>query len=129
MDVVEDARQYFTRGHATPFAGHDVELTVCLELTDAVTLDEVNGYCKRFSVATWGNGYGHAEVTDDPHRFRQVTLQHPISEGLDGSIEGGWSEERLRLLLDQTLAKVRSFKLIRLQILLNVEATSLLLLN
>ena len=46
-----------------------------------------------------------------------------------GSPAQGWSEERLRLLLDQTLAKVRSFKLIRLQILLNVEATSLLLLN
>jgi len=136
MDVVEDARQHFMRDHATPFAGHTAELGACLELTDDVTLFEVNEYCKRFSVITWGNnGYidgaedgpgtdmgacgaaqkktdtivtATAAVPDDPHRFRQLTLQHPISEGVGGAIEGSWSEERLRLLLDEALDKVRS---------------------
>ena len=129
MDIVEDARQFFTRGHATPFAGQAVELTACLELTDDITLEEVNGYCKIFSVATMGNGYGNGGVSvdgevavgslggleasttptvpEDPHHFRQVTLQHPITKALDGTIEGGWTEESLRSLLEETLEKVR----------------------
>lgn len=134
MEVVEDARQYFTRDHATPFAGQDVELSACLQLTDDITLDEVNTYCKRFEVATMGTGQeqeqdqGEAEaeaeaeaegsplkaasgpyvVPSDPHRFRQLTLQHPINKSIDGTIEGSWTSQRVRALLANTLAKIRS---------------------
>ena len=42
----------------------------------------------------------------DRHRFRQITLQHPISKAADGSVTGGWTEAELRALFDTALAKV-----------------------
>ena len=113
--ICEEYSTHFTRAHATPLAGPELELELCARLVERAQLDDVNALAARlFAPAASGSGEGYASEV-----FRALFVQRPLVESppdatpdpasaTPEAAASSSADDALHALWELTLADVRA---------------------